>query len=404
LNRLPAAGEQPQGGPFSDGARRRLATLVHTLAVQQHCRTATPRSGNNPTKTENAMTRALRLLPALAIVLTSNLGAQDLTDATYIKIGNDQTIVYPLPDDILAEYDHRLEMEDGVEISMNIYRPQTQDPVPVIMAFTSYNKDMWPSLWVTLTRGTPFRALGADLGSLTVSDEANWEAPDPCFWVPHGYALILVDARGTGKSTGENDPFSRRVHQDFANAVEWASEQPWSSGKIGTLGTSYLGITQWYVNSLRPRGLAAMAVWEGLTDLVRDAAFHGGIPETAFVPWWMAGHGSEIDPEEPTQFGLTDLPELPSMSFYTDYEIPPTDVGNINVPALVVSTWSNQGLHSRGGFEGYKRLNTEKYLYTHGRHEWTASNSDGVEPTRQKNTKEHSSTCISKETRLPETD
>lgn len=320
------------------------------------------------------MSRLFILL--LVIATTSDAFARDLSRATYIKIGNDQTIVYPLPDDIQAEYDHRLTMDDGVEISMNIYRPNTQGKVPVIMAFTSYNKDMWPNLWVTFARGNAFRALGADLGSMTVSDEANWEAPDPAFWVPNGYALIMVDARGTGKSGGKNDPFSNRVHQDFAKAVEWASEQPWSTGKVGTQGTSYLGITQWYVNALRPKGLAAMNVWEGLTDILRDAAFHGGIPETAFVPWWMAEHGKGIDPGQETQFGMTDLPELPTMKFYTDYEIPPTDVGNINVPALVISTWSNQGLHSRGGFEGYKRLNTEKYLYTHGQHEWTNSNSD----------------------------
>lgn len=298
-------------------------------------------------------------------------------DAQYIKIGNDQTIVYPLPQEVQAEHDVRLTMDDGVEISMNVYRPDTSKKVPVIMAFTSYSKDMWPKHWVTFARGDAFRALGADLGSMTVSDEANWEAPDPGFWVLNGYALVLVDARGTGKSTGKNDPFSKRVHQDFASAVEWANEQPWSTGKVGTLGTSYLGITQWYVNALRPKGLAAMCVWEGLTDLVRDAAFHGGIPETAFVPWWMGREGGKhLDPNAPTEFGLTDLPEIPSMKFYTDYEIPPTEVEKIDVPALVVSTWSNQGLHSRGGFEGYKRLKTKKHLYTHGQHEWTASNSD----------------------------
>lgn len=321
------------------------------------------------------MIRSFTLL--LITVFVSNVLAQDLTDATYIKIGPDRTIVYPLQDDILAEYDHRLKMEDGVKISMNIYRPKTKKKVPVIMCFTSYNKDMWPDKWVMTHRGNPFRALGAGIGSMTVSDEANWEASDPGFWVPNGYALILVDARGTGKSTGKKDVFSKRTQKDFAKAVEWASEQPWSTGKVGTQGTSYLGIIQWYVNAHRPKGLAAMSVWEGLTDIYRDVAFKGGIPETAFVPWWMQkGHKSSINPDQETQFGMTDLPKVPTMEFYTNYEIEPTNVGNINVPALVVSTWSTQGLHSRGGFEGYKRLKNDKYLYTHGRHEWEVSNSD----------------------------
>lgn len=313
----------------------------------------------------------------LAAVLAPNVLAQDLSDATYTKIGDDQIIVYPLPDDILTEYDRRITMDDGVEISMNIYRPNTPEKVPVVICFTSYDKDMWPNKWVTTHRGNPFRALGAGIGSMTVSDEANWEASDPGFWVPNGYALILVDARGSGKSTGKKDVFSTRTQKDFAKAVEWASEQPWSTGKVGTQGTSYLGIIQWYVNAHRPKGLAAMSVWEGLTDVVRDVAFKGGIPETAFVPWWMGiGHSAPIDPSAETQFGMTDLPKVPTMEFYTDQEILPTNVGNINVPALVVSTWSTQGLHSRGGFEGYKRLQNDKYLYTHGGHEWTVSNSD----------------------------
>lgn len=141
-------------------------------------------------------------------------------------------------------------------------------------------------------------------------------------------------------------------------------------GRVGKSGASVVD-----------RGISVLAGATALQDIKstingRATAFHGGIPETAFVPWWMSpGRTSGINPAEPTQFGMTDLPQLPSMSFYTDYQIPPTDVENIDVPALVVSTWSNQGLHSRGGFVGYNRLKTEKYLYTHGRHEWTTSNS-----------------------------
>lgn len=49
----------------------------------------------------------------------------------------------------------------------------------------------------------------------------------------------------------------------FFDVVEWASEQPWSNGKVGLLGISYYAGSQWRVAAKRPRGLAAMVPWEG---------------------------------------------------------------------------------------------------------------------------------------------
>ncbi len=319
----------------------------------------------------------MRLLFALPLVFASasDTSAQDLTDALYIKIGIDQAIVYPLPEDILVEHDFRLTLDDGVEISMNIYRPNTTEKVPVIMSFTSYDKDMKPETYIPFTRGGIYRKIGLNLGDMTISSEALWEGADAGFWVPNGYAVVTVDARGTGKSDGKKDPFSDKTVQGFVQAIEWASEQPWSTGKIGSTGVSYLGIIQWYIAAERPRGLVAMNVWEGLSELLTDAAYHGGIPETAFVPFWMGGHGGHMDPNAQPRFGMTDLPKIPSIKDFTEYSIPDINVGNINVPALITATWSTQGLHSRGSFAGYMKLNTEKYLYTHGAEEWTVSQS-----------------------------
>jgi predicted acyl esterase len=318
------------------------------------------------------MNKILTLLLLLAFL--NNASAQDLSGATYRKIGNDQSIVYPLPENILVQHDFRMKRDDGIEISMNIYRPDTKKKVPVIIAFTSYGKDMKPVQFLTYMRGDIQRRAGGNLGDMTVSSEALWEGPDPGFWVPNGYAVITVDARGTGKSTGKKNPFSKKTARDFASVVEWASEQPWSTGKVGTTGTSYLGIIQWHVAALRPKGLVAVNVWEGLTDTMRDLAFAGGIPETSFTPWWMTGKPK--DPNAEPQFGLTDYPKIPSTKDIADFEFPPVNVGNINVPVLVAGSWSCQGLHTRGTFEAYKQLKTEKFLYTHGAEEWTVSNSE----------------------------
>lgn len=57
--------------------------------------------------------------------------------------------------------------------------------------------------------------------------------------------------------------------------------------------------------------------------------------------------------------------------------MPDIDYEAVTVPTLVCGSWSAQGLHSRGAFNGFDRIaSVHKYLFTHGRHEWTVSNSD----------------------------
>lgn len=61
---------------------------------------------------------------------------------------------------------------------------------------------------------------------------------------------------------------SQATGDGFFDVVEWAAEQPWSSGKIGLLGISYYAGTQWRVAARKPKGLAAMIPWEGLPSFL----------------------------------------------------------------------------------------------------------------------------------------
>lgn len=56
---------------------------------------------------------------------------------------------------------------------------------------------------------------------------------------------------------------SDQTSSDFAEVIEWASEQPWSSGKVGLLGISYYGGSQWRVAARKPKGLTCIIPWEG---------------------------------------------------------------------------------------------------------------------------------------------
>ena len=127
------------------------------------------------------------------------------------------------------------------------------------------------------------------------SEYTAFEAPDPVFWIPSGYAVVVIDVRGTWYSEGTAHYLAPEEAQDFYDAVEWAGTQPWSSGKVGLSGVSYLAQLQWRVAELNPPHLAAINPWEGWTDTYREVATHGGIPDTHFWPtlWnrWGAARG-----------------------------------------------------------------------------------------------------------------
>jgi len=96
-------------------------------------------------------------------------------------------------------------------------------------------------------------------------------------WAPHGYAVVKVDSRGSGKSPGKLDVNSPAEFRDFHDAIEWAAVQPWSSGKVGLLGISYYAAGQWMIAAERPPHLAAILPWQGTYDFYRDRTRQGGI-------------------------------------------------------------------------------------------------------------------------------
>ncbi len=100
-----------------------------------------------------------------------------------------------------------------------------------------------------------------------------------------------------------------------------------------------------------PPHLKAMIPWEGTSDLYREWYFHGGIPETAFSSNFEELNRSrwpnnEIEPmiEEQAEHPLLD-------DFWKAKEV---NLSNIQVPMFVCASWSTQGLHCRGTFEGFK--------------------------------------------------
>ena len=173
---------------------------------------------------------------------------------------------------MLVERDAAVPMRDGVCIFVDVFRPPAGAPAPPIIAWSPYGKhapvsyDLFPNSGVRKE---------------WVSRHAGFEAPDPVYWVGHGYAVVNVDPRGLWYSEGEATFLGDQEAEDVYDLVEWAGTQPWSNGRVGMSGVSYLAMVQWRAAPLRPPHLAAINPWEGVSDLYREYAMHGGIPAVA---------------------------------------------------------------------------------------------------------------------------
>jgi hypothetical protein len=260
---------------------------------------------------------------------------------------------------MLIERDVAVPTRFGFDLYIDIYRPVDESkPAAPLIAWGPYGKHA----------PAPVGKLYPNSGVLPehTSDYTAFEAPDPLYWVPNGYAIINADIPGTWYSKGRATYLSPEEAEAFYDLIEWAGKQPWSGGKVGLSGVSYLTSSQWRVAELNPPHLAAINPWEGWTDTYREVVRHGGIPETWFWPYIWARWGASRTEIEDLE---TETREHP---FYDDFWASKhADFGNIRVPAYVVASWSDQGLHTRGTIEGFRRIaSKQKWLEIHGRKKW----------------------------------
>jgi len=291
---------------------------------------------------------------------------------------------------MIFERDVALAMADGAILRANVFRPEAAGRYPVVMAMGAYGKDVhfedaFNPQWQNLKKIYP----GLDTDG-TTGRYLRWEVVDPERWVPDGFVVIQVDSRGTGRSEGYLDPFGPVETRDFHEWIEWAGVQPWSNGKVGLIGVSYLAIKQWQVAALRPPHLAAIVPWEGSSDLYRDGSYHGGILSNSFTEaWWprqvlsnQYGSGASIHRDRLTGERTTgpDLPEEILKGSRADHprdrlEHPLDDAWNqalapdlaaIRVPVLSAANWGGPGMHLRGNVEGFLNAGSEeKWLFAH---------------------------------------
>jgi len=157
---------------------------------------------------------------------------------------------------IVVERGVSAKMRDGTELFADIYRPDLPGKFPVLLQRTPYDRQ---------------RALA-----------------DAARMAGHGYVVVLQDVRGRYGSKGEWKPF---VHesQDGYDTVEWAAALPYSSGKVGMFGGSYVGATQMLTAVAHPPHLAAIAPSVTASDYHEGWTYQGGAFEQGFAESWSTG-------------------------------------------------------------------------------------------------------------------
>jgi predicted acyl esterase len=260
--------------------------------------------------------------------------------------------------DVLFERDVAVQMRDGTTLYVDIFRPAGGTGVPAIVAWSPYGKGGGGNQSLD---DIPFRA---GVSKAAVSGLQKFEGPDPAHWCAYGYAIVNPDSRGAYMSEGDIRFWGTQDAQDGYDLIEWVAGRDWSNGKVGMAGNSWLAIAQWFIAAQRPPHLAAIAPWEGVTDLYRHDVYRGGIPDTGFcdsMTALMCGSGR-----------VEDVPAMvcrhPLMNeYWKDKQARPE---RIDVPAYVTASWANP-VHTIGTFEGFERLGSrEKWLRVHNTFEW----------------------------------
>jgi len=247
---------------------------------------------------------------------------------------------------MIVEKDVKIPLRDGGFLYADIFRPDSvTEKFPAIANITVYNKD---KLWI------PPEDLEEE-----ANPYMNWEAANPMWWVPRGYACVRIDSRGSGKSPGRCEPSSYQESVDFYDCIEWLAKQEWCSGNLGTLGISYHAACQWRLANLNPPSLKAIIPWEGRADQYRDQAYHGGIFSMGFLGNWINQHMARhllgrTRKYNPDSFSPDMLWQYLSHDLDSEWwRMCSARWDQIKVPVYTVGNWGGWGLHLRGNTEAY---------------------------------------------------
>jgi uncharacterized protein len=254
--------------------------------------------------------------------------------------------------EVTVERNAAARMRDGVTLRADIYRPKADGKFPVLLVRTPYDK-----------QGTMNFGLRA---------------------AERGYVVIAQDVRGRFTSEGEWYPF-KNESSDGYDTVEWAAALPYSDGKVGMFGGSYVGATQYLAAIAKPPHLAGICPTVTASNYHDGWTYQGGAFEQWFAESWSSGlaldtmrrrtekglsplEGSKVLPlisypllEASSSTGVapyfTDWLEHPNYDHYWKTISIEDHYADIQVPVLAVGAWYD--IFLGGTLRNYARLKSE---------------------------------------------
>jgi putative CocE/NonD family hydrolase len=247
-------------------------------------------------------------------------------------------------------------MDDGVNLAADVYLPEnySNEKVPVLIVFERY----WRSSESRKTKGETPTLYGREK-----------------LFNENGYAIVIVDTRGSGASFGTRlSEYSPQEVMDAKVVVDWVIDQSWSNGNVGSYGTSYTGTTAELLCATKhPAVKAVIPGWSDF-DLYRSPARPYGLIASKFIKKWglyvrlldrnrSLFIGSKIRPVVKDSLkpalkdhkdnmkvfkGVKDGEYREGDSGYFDYERCSVvswkkEIEESNVPMLVLTSWMDAG-------------------------------------------------------------
>lgn len=276
-------------------------------------------------------------LIVIALFLTVSISfspAKDLISKADFKVRMDLGVMIP--------------MRDGVELSSDFYFPEGEGKFPAILIRTPYNNS---------TRR--YDRYGK-------------------FYASRGYVVIIQDCRGRFDSEGEWYPFVNEGPDGY-DTIEWIAKQPWSNGKVGMTGVSYVGYVQWMAAVENPPHLTCIFSYGSPSNIYGDTWFSYGTLYLMDAITWAFFMDGQTNQNLGVNDWLNLKKYLPLMSLdefvgrkidfwkewlshpnYDDYWAKQGLKGRydkVDVPSVTITGWYDDGQH--GSLENYYGLMRE---------------------------------------------
>ena len=265
--------------------------------------------------------------------------------------------------EVVIQRNRAVPARDGVRLAADVYLP-------------ARDGEALPGPWPTLLTRTPY-------DKLAFAADGEW-------WAQRGYARVMQDVRGRFASEGDFYLLKNEAEDGF-DTIEWLAAQPWSNGRVGTVGTSYMGWVQSAAAALNPPHLAAMWVNQGAFNGLSSSLRQGGALELRWLAW--AFWNAPVSPEavaDPALYAALDqaavdlrgwlnrLPWRPGdtpLSLTKDYERWAIDIltlateedwlwqlPSMNFERFLDQTADVPSVYSGGWYDSYTRATTESFM------------------------------------------